>query len=400
MSFPSIAYPEDARVLPKGRSRFSMTMVASAGIDSQYNGSGDVESIAGRYSMQLNAGNLSRIAPALRPLVGMLNNSAPNAGNALDAGYLDLGATAYRQQFVFVEQYGLTDRLSVGIQVPVIRGQINVTKNLTGTNNARSLSDQYVPDSATDAKDGLRTVADVSIPMLEAELAKLGYAPVASSDKSGLGDIAFGGRYAYRQDERVVGSVQLGMTAPTGATPKPNELVAMPFGEGAWDVGAAHLFQWSPAPWLILGQGIHYTYKLANTQRARVPDDSSDVLPGPDSEREVRRKLGDKAFATLSLDWKPSTELMFGTQYEWYWRMRDRFYELAGPATGRELEAMASGIHYTETLSFQFTYSTIDLFLKGKFPVPANVLLSYNHTTRGKNSPVARYATAELAMFF
>lgn len=400
--FATAARAEDARVLPKGRHRFSYTFAATQEIKTMYNGSGGIRRIGD--GLELNSSNLSKLAPELQKLTGLLNNSDSNAGNRLTAGVLDFEAKAYRQTHVIMEQYGLTDRLSIGFQIPIVRSQVRVKKSLSGTNNAKHLAKELTPASATEAVDGLNKIGGISVQSLEAELAKLGYAPVSSVDQhTGVGDVAFGGRYAYLQGGTVTSSVQLGVTAPTGYVPPPSELTSLAYGEGAWDAGAAHIFNWDATSWLTLGQGLHYTYKFANTQRARVPAHEGDYLPGADKERTVTRKLGDKIWATASLDFKPTKQLTIGAGYEWYWRLADRYSE----TDGREIKTMTyalvgppPGTRYLETLTIQLSYSTIDLFLRNQFPVPAQFMVSYNHPTRGRNNPIVNYGTAEVAVFF
>jgi len=110
----------DARVLPKGRSRFSMTYGVSDGIRDVFNSSGDRESAVKDYNIPLSAANFQSALPQLQDLINYLNNTGyhynsaesktssygittdpnhPLLGDALERGFLNVGGVGERQQY-------------------------------------------------------------------------------------------------------------------------------------------------------------------------------------------------------------------------------------------------------------------------------------------------------------
>src|SRR6185295_10793039 len=66
---------EDARVLPKGRTRLSVLYGSSFGIRDLYNDSGEPEALTQKYNIDLNSKNLAQFDKDVGKLIDYLNKT-------------------------------------------------------------------------------------------------------------------------------------------------------------------------------------------------------------------------------------------------------------------------------------------------------------------------------------
>ena len=103
-------YADSAEVLPQGKSAVFVEGKFYLPVTKQYDEDGNKEKIADEYNTTLN----SAVFPALGPL---------GTAFGLPAGTANLGQTdvSYKYNFTIIEftyAYGITDRLSIGTNVP------------------------------------------------------------------------------------------------------------------------------------------------------------------------------------------------------------------------------------------------------------------------------------------
>jgi hypothetical protein len=432
LSFPGITRAEDARTLPKGRSRLSFTYAKSNGITQQYNDSGVAESFTKPYNMNLNADKIGTFAASISPqfgnLVSLLNEtglrydasqsgtvtggitgsdpSKPLLGDALTKGFLGVDASATQSQSVIQYMTGLTDRLSVGFMVPIITTTVKAGAEISKINNTvQDYERAFSGDPATykEIIDGLEQLDAANIETLQQyALTNNGYKRFGSSETTGLGDVNFGGRYNYLKTPRDswINSVQLSISAPTGKTHPANAITEVDNGAGTWTATGAHIVNWAPfgprSPFSF-SHGDHVTYQLPGKKIMRVRTSPDDILPDASTEEEVRTAYGTKIWTNLGSKYTFNPMWSFETSYEWYWKGRDGFsgtrdkdYTYLGDNTAT----------YLETLTLQGNFSLIDSFTNHRFPLPIDASLSYNKTTTGRNKPITSFWVLELAMYF
>ncbi len=422
----SSTYAEDARVLPKGRSRMALTTAQTGAITQTFNADGKPESITAPYNLELNSEKL-RALPGLGTLIDTLNNlhyrydvtKRNNAehgvgvgedatgipiGEAVSRGLLNVEGRANRRQFNAQYQYGVTDRLSVGFMVPYIRTSVSIDHSFGGVNSAVDIRDFLNATSGnvnSDILKYLNQIASANSDTLQGLLTQRGYARVENWDGSGLGDIVAGGRFNYLNHQTSTGewlsSFQAGVTLPTGKIRPPREITQQDFGQGAWDIGLANILNYSPTSLLTLSNGIHYTYRLPSHRIMRPRENPTDVIPDASSEEDVAVKLGDKFWATLGAKLSFTRAISIEGSYDWTWKKENR-YSGSRPKDYSYLSEQTDS--YLETIQIGASFSTIPAFMKFEFPVPAEVSVNVFVPTRGKNAIIAPYGTAELALFF
>ena len=192
----SVAQAEDARTLPKGRSRFSFLYAKSNGITQQYNDAGVAEDITKPYNMNLDAAKIGGFAASVSPefgnLIALLNDTGlrydasksgtpsggvtatdptkPLLGDALTKGFLGVDAEATQSQSVFQYMTGITDRLAVGFMIPIVTTTVRAGAQLSKINN--TVEDYQKAFSAMGAgfepiAQGLQTLDSYNIETLQ-----------------------------------------------------------------------------------------------------------------------------------------------------------------------------------------------------------------------------------------
>lgn len=411
-------YAEDARVLPAGRSRFSFVYAQTDGITQHFNDHGDRESLTAPYNMAINAENIKKAFPDAAVLINNLNNLNqgynPNKagtyggitskdqgipiGDALSAGFLTTDATVRESQYNISYQYGITDRLTVGFIVPIVKAQVNFNGDITGTNTAAAMA-PALPSTIAQS-GGYQTLAHLNVSLARQLLSQMGYQVPSSNEQSGIGDVMLGGRYNYYKSryEEVISSVQLGVALPTGALKDPTNPTTVDMGHGAVTTGLAHLFNYSPTRYVMLSNGIHYSHALPYHRNAIVGDNPNQFLAPASNNQIVGVQPGDSYSTNAGISLKPTAAFTLSAAYDWSWHRTDRYW---GPIAGRDYGSMSSDTHqYQETVQLGASLSTIPSFLKKDFPLPTDVALNVYIPCAGVNVPVAPYGTAELALYF
>lgn len=428
----SAAHAEDARTLPKGRSRFSFTYARSNGITQQYNDAGVAEDITKPYNMNLDSATIGGFAASISPefgnLIALLNDTglrydasksgtpdgpitstnpnAPLLGDALTKGFLGVDVEATQTQSVFQYMTGVTDRLSVGFMIPIVTTTVRASAQLSKINN--TVADYQRAFAAMGAgfepiANGLQELDSYNIETLQhLALENNGYKRFGSSEQTGLGDVNFGARYNYLKSPREtwINSGQLSISAPTGKTHPANSFTEVDNGAGTWTTTAAHVINFSPggnrSKWMF-SHGAHYTYQFGGKKIMRVRESPSDVLPNAASEEEISTSYGQKFWTNVGAKYAINAMFSIESNYEWYWKGRDDYsgsrnkdYGYLGDATTK----------YLETWNVGASMSLLDSYTNHSFPIPMDFSLNYYQPFKGRNAPVASYFAAEIAMYF
>jgi hypothetical protein len=420
--FAAFAVAEDARVLPQGRSRFTFIAGQTAGITQTFNNDGNVQSVTHQYNIALNAANLAKFNDKMNRLIDYLNNtpgrydpslcntpskcmsddlSKPRLGDALARGFLHVAAEANQHQFSGSYQYGVTDRLTIGAMVPLVAIDVLVDHSVNGDNTANHIYHGMggaIPSDINASLDYLRSLNSESFQEL---LVSKGYNRFGDFHGKGLGDAVVGARYNYAnvryRSGEWISSIQLGATVPLGNVRHPRDLTAVDFGQGAWDIAGAHLTNYNPARWLMLSNGIHYTAPLKSSRVMWPRANVADAVPDQSSEENVDIWLGDKVWTTFGAQINFTESFSVDSSYELYWKKKNR-YQGTRP---KDYSYLADETDkFSGTLSFGASISTIPSFMKNNFLVPLNINLNYYLPIKGRNSLIAPYGTAELALYF
>jgi hypothetical protein len=383
MVLTSLSHAGSAEVLPKGVFRTNVTYSYYLPIDKRFDPDGDVEDIATDFNATLN----SSVFPAL---------SLVEAGFSLPSGSANLGNSivSFEYEFhdlIFSLQYGLTDRLTIGVKVPYYwnRNSIDSSLDTSGATVGKSaiLASlapigflDTVPLTKQDILDilgeGLDIDGDGTI-----DIPGFGFEKFGTWDDSGLADIEAGFRYQYYKSENWRLAFTGGLRIPTGEVDDPDNLVDIAFGDGA----PALLFQfqndYTGIENFVLNATLRYDLVLPDEETRRVPGDVNQ--PITTNRERVDRDLGDIFELEASADYEFSEGLNFSLLYRFGLQIKD---EVDGDL-GFAYESLEDETDWTaHAFIVGISYSTIPQFQEEKFPIPLNLSIEYENVFAGKNN--------------
>ena len=354
---------------------------------------GDAEDVATDYNTELN----SSVFPVLllwRVGLVCLDGSA-------NIGTSDVSFEYDFNLYEFGYQYGLTDRITVGIHIPYwdvtnsVDARIDNTGATVGGNPFLGTPGDpfggapFVPI----AMGGVPLTTDQIQDLL---VSQFGYDRIESWSGQGLSDIEIGGRYQYLKTEDWRLAFTGGIRLPTGEEDDPDDLMDYPLGSGAW----ALLFNFNQdyigIKNLVLNGTIRYELYLPDTATLRVPDSSDDVITA--NKENVDRDYGDvveleaSGYYTFIEGWNVSLSYKYGFGFK---------DDVSGDR-GYAYDSLEDETDYSEHVGILgLSYSTIALYQKKEFPVPMNASISYRNRFAGSNNTLkSQYIGLELAIFF
>ncbi len=402
----STSHADNAEVLPKGISRASINSTFFFPIDERFDDDGHTEDIAADYNAVLN----SIVFPALALLETPL--SAPPFGG-LPAGTANVGSSVVDFEldiygFEFCYQYGLTDRLSIGIKVPYLYQKNDVDSRLD-TNNANvgksALANSLVrldaplpdvqPLTKQDILDLLGKGLDING---DGTVEILGYQfkDFDNWSDSGVGDIELGFRYQYLKTKDWRLAFTGGVRFPTGEVDDEDDLVDRGFGDGAY----ACLFRlnndYIGIKNLVLNATFRYDLILPEREKLRVIEDANH--PITTNKEKVDRDLGDIVDLEVSATYQFLKELSGSILYDYRFKFEDDVSGNMGYMySGLEDETRTS----QHVIKFGLAYNTISLYKEKKFPLPITAGISYRYKFAGRNNALkSEYMGLDLAVYF
>lgn len=424
----------EARVLPKGRFRVGVIYGVTEAVKDNFTDDGKRISATNKYDIELSTRNLGgfdeRIKelvqvlnqtdvrynpgdPSTAPFFGMTRNSGgEKLGDALSRGNLDVEGSANIQQTVVNAQYGITEKLSFGIYVPIVTHKVSFSPSIWGSNSAADIYKFMTLEGEGQAGQAslgndlgglsqvLQDISGLGTGDIEATLQSRGYTRTGSFEATGVGDVNIGFRYMYFDNDQWIDAFQLAAAAPTGKLADASDLIALDRGEGVWDLSLSHRMNYLPvwAPRLMLRNMITYAHRLPGERNIRVRKSSTDLFPDASSEEVLRVDKGNKLTLTNEVDYEPFNHMWLFSRYEWTWKNRDRYQ---GSQLGVDYSYLSYRTDtYLETLVAGLLLDGAMAFLKNDFPIPAQLQLAYYYPVSGRNTPVTPYGTLELYMYF
>ncbi len=431
---PCFALPPEVQVLPQSRSKMSVIYGSTAGITNLFNENGDSEPIAAPFNLSLNSESFRKLDSRVGDLVNWLNNNSsyrydetqretsnrgvvlsdnsqlPLLGDALSRGNLGVEVEAHRSQYYLMYGRGLSEKISLAVVLPMIKQTVDIRHSLTGNNTARDIYDGFAASNVgamTELVDTLKLLSSINTEDFQKLLESKGYSRISNRNESAPGDLQIGTRFGYFPKRKIeagffsgdVGAAfQNTVTIPTGKLQPTSELTGIDFGQGAWDTTLSHATHYSPRRSFTLLHGIQYTYRLPSSRLKRVRSHAGDFIPDASSEENLTMNLGDKFATTLGARYRFNEVVSLDYSYEWAFKGKDVY---TGSRSDSDYSYLSDGTDQrTEILTVMATFSTVPLFLSGRFAAPGDFILSWNQPIRGKNSMIAPFGTAELALYF
>jgi hypothetical protein len=401
-AFAQVGPGDDAVVLPKGYFRLMFDGQFFIPFTNRYNDNGDSVPMGQPYSVPLN----SVTFPALAPLNAFAGGNATLGNSQVDI-------KRHLQQYLFQPAYGLTDRLTIGMNIQYVSVRNQVTANVdssAATVGFTTVASPFGPAGSIAPialVPGTRRATTQDIQNLLRT--QFGLSPVQTFNADGIGDIEIGGRYQYYRGEYVRAAFTGGARIPTCRTDDPNNLVDVGWGTGAYAL-LSHfnfdlMFQKDglgkrlgfPAPGeLLINTTVRYEYNLPNTQQARVCNPN---LICNNIDNDTKRKLGDVIAVDVSAKVGMLFDgLIFVPRYFYQYKFKDAY---SGDNPNFTYGDLAIDTQSTQHLYFlSLVYSTVPIVGQGKFWFPASFSVTFRDRFAGTNVVDSRYIGFNAQFFF
>jgi len=427
MVLPAIAFADDAAVLPKGRFFVGAEDRYFFPYDKRYGPDGKAEDLAESF-------NHRRLDASVFPSLAPLNALVPG-------GIASIGDSTvhfeYTENALFLTAgYGVTDRLSIGFEIPYywvhneVKASLDSGPGSTANVGLRTgagpgpcaLPVPVLPLSCPNTRRfTTEDVQQILGPGLNG-IQGFGLKRIENFSDEGVGDITLAAKYQYLRTEDFRLAATVGVRMPTGRQDDPDNLADIAWSTGAWILQArlqndyliSNLWKSRPtaAPTetqrplsagdLLLNLTLRYDWFLPDRLTIRAGEE--DALPT--SRAKVTRDIGDRfeiEFGGRYYIWSPFS---VSALYRYVFKLEDR---INGPSSFPHNLAEKDTDAYEHIYIVQANYSTVPLFAQGRFPLPMNVFLAFRDRFAGAGTtatgspsqvPKTRYIGLGIQVFF
>ena len=408
-SFASLGRADDAMVLPKGRWMTSVGFDYYPEWDTQFNDSGEKESLAYPYNVELDDTIFTGVLPT---------------GYSMGRSLVSFEKSAVITNVML--SFALTDKLTLGVKIPYWNFE-NKVKTALDPNSANVAWNPLLADPNNAKNPGLIVVINATDPNLiddpflaTALLAGAGFVPaeinafkLTSNDvidlltnvygykrfetwsADDLGDIEVGLKYQYLNNEKWRLAFQGGMRLPTGREDDTDNLLDYGFGGGNYDIILGFQNDYLGFENMVLNGTVRYTNQLPDSETLRVPLDAD--RPITSRKEKVDRDQGDILELELSAAYKFPRGFGINATYNALFKDKDS----AKGENGQHLPGLEDETSQTGyTLLLGVSYNNLEKVQKKVAKVPFQVSLSHWQRIKGKNLNKAQYVSLKGALFF
>lgn len=387
---------DSAQVLPKGVRNVRIGGFTTE-IQDKYSSGGNIVPLADSFNKQVTWKELIDSTPEGFER-GQFKGGLESMGVDLDSNVGDArGVVDTRLTTTLpVAAYGVTDKLTIALAVPIIYSNLNVDTGWTAnapfqaTVNAMS-NEKGFYNKVLSYESALQNV-------VQTKIANLGYKPLENDKHTDVGDIVLGAKYQVVSGQRFAVAISPRVVAPTGRTPDVDKVVDIAGGDGQWDLGLSASADYIPNSDFTFTGAIGYTYQVASTKVKRLPVGFNDSLSN-DKDPNTREKIGDIMGSSIGARYRVHPLVSLGSAYALQYKMKDSY---SGSAYAAERygylekdseQAMQSGI-------IGVTFTTIPLFRAQKFALPLEASIAFSRVFAGRNVGDLDLTSLELVSFF
>jgi hypothetical protein len=401
----SQAYEEDAEVLPRGVFRFRVDDRIYFPTQTRYGTDGKRESAAADFNANLNSlvfSDLAKIEALFRlsPGTATIGRSVVNFNYSFNT-------------LTFGLDYGLTDKLTLGVRIPYWFVKNSVSARLdtsTATVGKNTFLNTLAPLNLRLPLPGFHP----TVPLTTADVQNLigrgldingdgkidvpgfGFKRLQTWTSDGLSDIEVGFRYQYLNNKIFRLATTVGARLPTGQVDDINNLADYPFGRGAYALLGRLNNDFIFINNFLFNLSLKYDYYLPDNRTLRVPSDPDRPLTAVIDR--VSRKYGNIFEIETALRytffeiWDVSFLYIFGT--------KDR--DNISGNRGLNYNPLEAQTNYMEQIyRVGVGLNTLPLYKKGSFPVPLTFSVQYRDRFAANNKLLAtQYIRVLLNIFF
>lgn len=299
------------------------------------------------------------------------------------------------QTTVPIFAYGVTDKMTVALAVPVVRTSMEVDSGFVGNSNLNALATTLIQDGSQSKAYEMRYK---TLNAIQEKLKKYNYEPLESREETRLGDIRLVTKNLIHQKGRVDVAIKGMLTVPTGSPTKASRAVDVGTGDGQWDAGMGIVTDYNYGEYSMLSAYAAAVAQLPTTRERRIPE-AFDSKLSPDVDGNTRMDLGDVLNFQVANKFGFMKGFSFTTAYMMQYKDTDR-YSGSKYANSRYKWLEKDTAQSMETIHLAAGYSTLQLFREKKFPAPIETNLTFNRVVGGRNSITDTLIAFELAAYF
>jgi len=399
--FSSLSYAQYYKTLPAGVRAVVYRNVKTSTIKSSYNHTNAETPF--NYEIKVDVKTLEGMDNEKVKIALDLLKPYDDAYNSLNFGTYKVEAEADAVVDGYGFAQGLTNQVTAYMALPLYKAKVKMKYTRSESNSydkvadsLQNITDDVVAQSVGDAIEQIQDMADLDGQMLQnIAVNSLGYNEVGDWAGSGPGDLEFGLMYNFLTTDTFGAMVKFGGVAPTGAIDDPDTIQDIGFGDGQWDAFVELGGGYRITDWFFLNSYARYTYQFASHKELRIPL-SEDVFIS-DEKDTFREKLGNKILFNLGADIIVNDWLTVIPSYEASYIAKAKYESENGDADDWLASNTESNQH---NIRLTTEFSTVTLFTKGKFLLPASIRFSAQKMIDGLNTPKVDRYEVEYRMFF
>lgn len=350
-------------------------------------------------------------------LVKGLNGWAPKAVGTKETGFKGLGDSIYQVDLkteaqvnnhimCFSFEYGLTNRISTGVNLTIVRQKVRASFNAVEHANfdaARAMTAQTAfPEKIDTAVANRPTQLDFQKELFT----NRGYQVPSDFNATNVADLETGLKYQFHRSENFLTSAIFAVRLPvTSRHPDYSNLLdrGVPgLTDGQLDFGLMLVNDFVPSRYFTLGTSMLFTYQMQDKLRMPVWVKGEGLPPNlndPNSWDTVERKLGNLFDTEISANFFAlQRTLTFYGSYQFKYKQKDR-YSGSRPNLDYDHHSLDTEDH-AHRYEIGVGYSTVPYVLANRFKLPIDVRLAYNGTIAAKNRVDTAYTRLDLWAYF
>jgi len=397
-------FAETANVLPAGVSRFRSVGGLTGGIDTRYNSDSQLEPFTQSLNRSVTVSQLAASSQEVANLAAVLNGLESGLGNKLMNSniYADFEMTA--QNLTLAYEYGLTNRLTLGVRQAIVHRDVRASLDVDEINQGVQVAQYVGAGLSPNLFGGLLNFGGTRFnkSFFEEKIFKqYGYEVPHNFSKTELGDLEFGAKYNFYENDGLMLTSVLGGRVPFGSSPSLTNIFDKGSGKGNWAGAVKLIQQYEFNPRWKVSLTEKFTYDFPDTRKRAVPKSPSDnlpsLLPADGQVRNVKRSQPLEFHLNLTGTYHLLESLEFWSGYLVTQQSKDTFsgsgnLYYKGLSEGTDILQHAAEVGVG--------YSTIPSFRAKKFPIPLEVKALYNLTFAGKNVPMVGFTRVDLIVYF
>lgn len=395
--FSIVASAQYYDTLPKGV-RLLSTRYVQSNIESSYNKTQSETPYV--FEIDASIENLQKIDNEVVQETLRLFEAYPEAYEKLSLGSHKLEGTAEVNVNVFAVGFGITNRVTAYIGMPIYDASVNLkySRSKVSTNKevAEILQKEYGDNWAQTLGNIVDGLFSVDENIIQSGIVNtLGYEELGNWSGAGLGDIEFGVMYNFLRTDEFGIMATIGGVAPTGYVDDPDVLQDIGFGDGQWDafleLGGGYQLSKS----IYLNTWSRYTYQLESTKELRTPYNEDIYLSN--KKDDYLEKLGNKLSVGINSE-------IFLT--DWFKLQPAYIVNRTGKAKYESSNSVANKIlakdseSSSQNIRLLAQFSSVKLFSQDQFLLPAQINFSYQTMIEGKNTPKVDLLEIDFRLYF